>query len=144
MSQANYGYGNVVVIEYRYKNLTPEVKDAFGIGPGKSLYMLYAHLEKAPTVGVGDSVYPGKVIGSGGSTGNSTGPHLHLGTRVDGSGALTGGEMCTDNTCFSDGFRVNEHYSGWVRAGISDDARYGQWARMKKFDPTRLHECYND
>jgi murein DD-endopeptidase MepM/ murein hydrolase activator NlpD len=56
----NWGYGYVVVIDH-----------AFG------WQTLYAHLSYIG-VGCGQSVYQGSVIGSMGSTGNSSGPHLHF------------------------------------------------------------------
>lgn len=61
----NEGYGNLVIV----KN-------------GKfSTY--YGHLSKIP-VKVGDQVAAGDVIGLSGSTGNSTGPHLHYEVRING------------------------------------------------------------
>lgn len=44
---------------------------------------LYAHLERA-SVAKGDKVAPGDTVGLVGSTGNSTGPHLHFELQVDG------------------------------------------------------------
>jgi murein DD-endopeptidase MepM/ murein hydrolase activator NlpD len=62
----NEGYGNLVIVQN-----------------GKySTY--YAHLSKVP-VNVGDQVEAGDVVGISGSTGNSTGPHLHYEVRVNGS-----------------------------------------------------------
>ena len=60
----NEGYGNLVIVQN-----------------GK--YTTYfAHLSDVP-VEVGQSVTSGQVIGYSGSTGNSTGPHLHYEVRVE-------------------------------------------------------------
>jgi LysM repeat protein len=61
------GYGNVVVIEH----------DMYS---GVIYYTLYAHLSGI-SVSCGQGVYRGQVIGAVGSTGNSTGPHLHFEIR---------------------------------------------------------------
>ena len=60
------GYGNYVVLEHN-----------------GGLQTLYGHLEKA-LVKAGDRVTQGQPIGLEGSTGNSTGPHLHFELRIDG------------------------------------------------------------
>jgi murein DD-endopeptidase MepM/ murein hydrolase activator NlpD len=61
-----HGYGNVIVVDH---------------GDGISTY--YAHLS-AIYVGVGQTVAASQVIGAIGSTGRSTGPHLHYEVRVYG------------------------------------------------------------
>ena len=65
---SNYtrGYGNLVVI--RHEN---------------GLETYYGHLSKRE-VEPGDWVEAGQIIGLGGSTGRSTGPHLHFETRYEG------------------------------------------------------------
>ncbi len=61
----NEGYGNLVIVE------------------NGSYRTYYAHLDSIP-VAVGDTVEAGTVIGLSGTTGNSTGPHLHYEVRLDG------------------------------------------------------------
>lgn len=61
------GYGNLVEVEH-----------------GNGVVTRYAHLQSFG-VAHGQSVTPGTVVGFLGSTGRSTGPHLHYETRVNGS-----------------------------------------------------------
>ena len=64
---SNYGYGNLIVIDH-----------------GNGFQSAYAHLS---VVGVscGQSVFQGGQIGSMGSTGNSSGPHLHFELILNGA-----------------------------------------------------------
>ena len=50
---------------------------------GDGFHTLYAHLS-ATAAAVGDSTMPGDVVGYSGSSGNSTGPHLHYEIWQDG------------------------------------------------------------
>lgn len=53
---------------------------------GQAITSLYGHMQKGSmTLRVGDTVGVGQVIGLVGSTGASTGPHLHLEICVDGA-----------------------------------------------------------
>lgn len=61
--------------------------DALGYGnyakgqTSGGLQLLYAHQQHLPYNAVGDSIPSGTPAGHSGNTGNSTGPHLHLGYR---------------------------------------------------------------
>lgn len=61
----NYGYGYMVVIDH-----------------GDGWQTLYAHMSQVAVV-CGQAVFQGNVIGGVGSSGNSTGPHLHFEMQHD-------------------------------------------------------------
>ncbi len=54
------------------------------INHGGGVYTVYMHMASLGA-SVGDEVSQGDTIGTCGSTGNSTGPHLHFGIRINGS-----------------------------------------------------------
>lgn len=55
---------------------------------GENVLSLYGHMQAGSnTVSVGDTITRGEVLGLVGSTGQSTGPHLHFGIQV-GSGLI--------------------------------------------------------
>ena len=75
------GYGNFIIIKH------------------KDFYSAYGHLSKRE-VNKGDTVKKGQLIGLVGSTGQSTGPHLHFeirktetGAQIDPKPYLTGSEL---------------------------------------------------
>jgi len=60
------GYGRMVEIDH-----------------GNGLSTRYGHMSRI-SVKVGDTIHIGQIVGEVGSTGRSTGPHLHYETRIDG------------------------------------------------------------
>jgi murein DD-endopeptidase MepM/ murein hydrolase activator NlpD len=101
-------YGNAVIIETQLSAVpaswqttiptpAPTVQPASNLfcpadpttyppGTARSLYLLYAHLDKSPLVTRGQQVVCGQPIGEVGTTGRSVNPHLHLETRVGPAG----------------------------------------------------------
>jgi len=67
------GYGNTVIIEY--------IDEERGIG----VRILYAHMADID-VAMGDVLEIGTIIGTVGSTGVSTGPHLHIEVQINENG----------------------------------------------------------
>jgi len=63
---SNTGYGNMVMIDH-----------------GNGWHTLYAHLSVV-SISCGSNIGQGQGLGLAGSTGNSTGPHLHFETRNNG------------------------------------------------------------
>jgi len=92
------GYGNCIVIRH-----------------GTHLSTIYGHLSHIG-VHTGQSVSKGEVIGLSGSTGFSTGPHLHFEVRRDGTpvnplSLLTPGiSVTSSDQCYTSGGELWNHY----------------------------------
>jgi murein DD-endopeptidase MepM/ murein hydrolase activator NlpD len=72
VSSSTGGYGESVIVEHEVD--------------GERVSSLYAHMEPGTiSVAPGDSVQAGQLIGKVGNTGASTGPHLHLEIRMNGT-----------------------------------------------------------
>lgn len=71
--ESHYSYGYYVMI---YHGTADD---------GNNYTTLYAHMQSWPPVSVGQTVSQGDVIGYVGSTGNSTGNHLHIELRQNGA-----------------------------------------------------------
>ena len=116
------GYGNLVII--RHSN---------------GLETYYGHLSKR-LVEAGEPVRAGEVIGLGGSTGRSTGPHLHFETRYKGKafdperiidfphGALRSSLF----TLKKDYFSIYSHYGQTDRESVA--ASQAQYYKVRKGD----------
>jgi murein DD-endopeptidase MepM/ murein hydrolase activator NlpD len=65
---------------------TPQAPPAWNLAQ-RSLYLLYAHMQQAPTLKPEEPVSCGEGLGLIGSTGNALNPHLHLEARVGPAGA---------------------------------------------------------
>ncbi len=90
----------------------------------RSVYLLYAHMAKAPLVKVGDTVACGGQLGEVGNTGSSGNPHLHFETRLGPSGAA---------------FTSMSHYNN--QATTQEMANYCTWrvsGTFEMFDPLKF------
>jgi len=83
----SFPYGNVVIIETVYEDLPAELAAELEISPGESIYTLYAHMDQAPLVTLGDTVLACQPLGQVGVSGNAYEPHLHLEMRLGAPGA---------------------------------------------------------
>ena len=99
--------------------------DLSGTGSsGRSLYVVYAHLEQAPAFQVGDPISCGQALGTVGMTGNALNPHLHLEIRSGPAGVQ---------------FPSMAHYD--VSASLEEMAAYCAWRVSGKFqlvDPLNM------
>ncbi|QDV78462.1 M23 family metallopeptidase [Botrimarina mediterranea] len=110
--------GNLVVIDH-----------------GNGLTTLYGHLKKdSVAVNVGDIVAAGQVIGQVGSSGQSTGPHLHFTVRQNGKAVETfeSPDEWWDNPL---------PYTGDV-AGVLDSGVASEWPTQAEIEYGVVHEAF--
>lgn len=81
-------YGDAVLAAYEGTVVASSYDSSMGnyimINHGDGLYTVYMHLQSS-YVSKGQDVSAGEQIGAVGSTGSSTGPHLHFSVRLNGS-----------------------------------------------------------
>jgi murein DD-endopeptidase MepM/ murein hydrolase activator NlpD len=122
----SFPYGNVVIVETPAEELPAGLAEALGVGPGESVYSLYAHLADPPEVALGDGVAGCQALGQVGRSGNAGTPHLHLETRIG-----KAGERFTGMAYYTLA-ATPELREAYLRWRISGDFRH--------FDPMRLLE----
>ncbi len=123
----NWGYGAMAVVETRYEDLSAEQLQALAdhgvrLEPGQSLYVMTAHLRPDQVPAAGASLRAGDPIATMGTSGNSTGPHVHVEVAVAASGLRAG-----------EGQNSASFWIGSV-VGVSN----GSAAQGRRIDPTPM------
>jgi murein DD-endopeptidase MepM/ murein hydrolase activator NlpD len=109
-------YGNMVILETPATHLPKEFIKSLNIGPGESIYHLYAHFSDTPLPSPGSWVECGQILGYVGKTGyNVPVAHLHLETRIGPAGTRFDGMVFYD-TQASD--IEMENYKTWRMSGL--------------------------
>jgi murein DD-endopeptidase MepM/ murein hydrolase activator NlpD len=118
-------YGNMVIIETRYNQLSDEIIETLNMAEDTSLYHLYAHFAESPQVEMGQKVECGQLIGQVGKTGYVVPiAHLHLETRLGPPGVTFEGMVFFD-----------------TQATPEEQAAYSRWrtsGEFQHFDPLML------
>jgi murein DD-endopeptidase MepM/ murein hydrolase activator NlpD len=120
----SFPFGNMVIVETPGTFLPRELSQLIQIGAGESLYLLYAHMERPPSLRLGESVEACQPLGLVGKTGNSGGAHLHLEARLGPEGSR---------------FASMSYYKAW--ATDEQRANYLLWSTsgtFRHFDPMLL------
>jgi murein DD-endopeptidase MepM/ murein hydrolase activator NlpD len=113
--QDSLPYGNMVIVETAYSMIPKVIVDKFAIEPGESLYILYAHMEQSPEVGMDDEVSCGQALGMVGKTGYEiVNPHLHLEMRIGPSGSRFAGMAFYDTSATVEEM---DNYMRWRTSG---------------------------
>jgi murein DD-endopeptidase MepM/ murein hydrolase activator NlpD len=109
-------YGNMVIVETSVGGLPEELVRRLKIPAGQSLYLLYAHMNAAPRVEIGQDLECGQALSEVGNTpkGWSSDPHLHLEVRIGPPGAVFEGMVFYDTGAT---LQEMENYRRWRMSG---------------------------
>jgi murein DD-endopeptidase MepM/ murein hydrolase activator NlpD len=109
-------YGNMVIVETSSSALPAEAIGQLDLPAGRSLYLLYAHMNAAPLVALDDRVACGQVLGEVGNTpkGWSSDPHLHLEARAGPPGVSFAGMVFYDTGATQEEM---DNYRRWRMSG---------------------------
>ena len=112
------GFGNYVILDH-----------------GNNVYTIYGHMASGSiTVTEGDTVKQGQVIGKVGSSGSSTGPHLHFQVEIGGRGAsyvvdpLLYVDASNPRPSGSGGNKFLKMIANWEGTGPTDGVNYFVYA----------------
>jgi murein DD-endopeptidase MepM/ murein hydrolase activator NlpD len=130
-----YPYGNMVMIEVARKDLPTDLVARIEIEKDESLYVLYAHLNQAPLVKLGDQVEACQPIGEVGMSGNTDIPHLHLETRVGPAGQMF------ESMSFYDTRASQEEMDNYMLWRTSDIFRHFDPMKLFGYDLEELEEA---
>lgn len=111
----SFPFGNLVIVESAKENLPVDLLQKLNLEAGKSLYILYAHLQSPPLVQPGDAVQACQALDAVGKSGNAGVAHLHLETRIGPAGTLFSGmAYYTPQANPQD----RENYVLWRKSGV--------------------------
>ena len=131
-----FPYGNALIIETRLENLPPGLlaplptlaptlppHPALTCPPSqtawdlahRSLYLLYGHMQAAPTLQPDDEVTCGTQLGVIGQSGNALNPHLHIEARLGPAGARPGSLAHYDSSASPEEMSA---YCTWRVSGV--------------------------
>lgn len=118
-------YGNMVILETPAIHLPEEISNSLNIGPGESIYHLYAHFDETPLPTQGGWIECGQILGYVGKSGyNVPVAHLHLETRIGPVGTRFEGMVFYDTRA---SLTEMENYKTWRMSGL-----------YRHFDPMTL------